>query len=1684
MKQYNYVLITILVVVFNLMLNGQSYIWSENFPYADGTIEGSGIPPKWTRNISSCNLQNIGDYVEVRSQALHAMDTDGEAVINFETIDISAYTDVSISFYLSEIGSLDNDDYFRVYYVLDGGSETLFETNGQLINDFGNVFVSQTGLNGNSLSIVIRMDNDEDGEAYIVDKLFVYEPMNGDDCGDAIPVSEVTDLPFLTVFATPSGAHPGCGGGDDPVDIWYSYTATATGVAAIDLCGSSFQTRLAVWDACGGAVLACNDKDGPVCDGDQSSIWLPVVSGQTYNVQIGGKDSQIGIGDLTIALYANPTNDDCANATPVGEVTDMPFATIAASASGANPGCGGSNNPVDIWYTYTAAATGVAAIDLCGSSFQTRLAVWDACGGAVLACNDKDGPVCDGDQSSIWLPVVSGQTYYVQIGGKDSQIGIGDLTIALYANPTNDDCANVTPVGEVTDMPFATIAASASGAHPGCGGGDDPIDIWYSYTATATGVAAIDLCGSSFQTRLAVWDACGGAVLACNDKNGPVCDGDQSSIWLPVVSGQTYYVQIGGKDSEIGIGDLTIALYANPTNDDCANAIPVGEVTDMPFATIAASASGAHPGCGGGDDPVDIWYSYTATATGVAAIDLCGSSFQTRLAVWDACGGAVLACNDKDGPVCDGDQSSIWLPVVSGQTYYVQIGGKDSQIGIGDLSIALYANPTNDDCANATPVGEVTDMPFATIAASTSGAHPGCGGGDDPYDVWFEYTASVSGSASFDLCGSEFDTRLAVWDACGGAVLDCNDDDGPVCPGTDASLVILVTAGSQYYVQIGGHYEEVGIGDLTIQVIEFEGNDDCASAIAINEVADRKFSTLEATASGVNPGCGGGDDPVDIWYAYTANFTGMGTFNLCGSGFDTRLAIWDACGGSLIDCNDNDGPACPGDASSIELPVYAGMTYYVQVGGHYAETGIGDLTISVYTSELWTGAINGDWTNPGNWGNGIVPQILTDVTIPGNMPNYPVIDKVTDCNNLQIYNGGELTCIAGGDLTVNGDLTNGSGSSGLFRMDDGACTVSGNYYSDIGSTTDINGGAWSFDNWNGGASSVWGKGNIHLSGGIINCAGSVLWSDNDVTGFIDGPVTVNIGGSFRNSLDDWTITDGTFNMLGTADPGGKDEAEPFYILASTLGPGNFVATPQLNVKAPEQVVYSFCAEGDVTGVWVLDDIRVDSCLLVTEIGSSSKSKSGYMNDYVTIGGNLIIGPLGKVTANVSESFNVLGDAYLEADLSNSASLIDNGKMSVAGTGNVQQYLSSDRWHLVTPPVTGATIATYLDVYLTEFNEPDNSWTFLVEPTTMPMNTMQGYAAWADEGVTGTTTVNYNGVLNTGDYYIPSFSYTLTSPNTGWNLIGNPYPSSIQWNSSWPKTDLSDWACIHNDFNDGCYNAVTGAEWPNIGAMPNGTIGPTQGFWVRATSDLANMTFQNSERMHNNQPIYKESSVNIKQSLRIRVDGNNDFDAVLIQFTEGATAGYDKSFDLEKRWGDNVESPNLYTIHNEETLYSVDVRQHIESELVIPIGFEAGLSGNFEIDVTQFDGFTGEYQVILEDIREGVFTELEKNTKYEFSSYTQDEKHRFNLHFKDLYFNLQEEVLHPVHIYSFENNIYVLAPDNQIKEVIIYNIMGQEVLRENGTNESVLKVPVNFKMGFYVVIARTSDIIITEKVFLK
>jgi len=434
---------------------------------------------------------------------------------------------------------------------------------------------------------------------------------------------------------------------------------------------------------------------------------------------------------------------------------------------------------------------------------------------------------------------------------------------------------------------------------------------------------------------------------------------------------------------------------------------------------------------------------------------------------------------------------------------------------------------------------------------------------------------------------------------------------------------------------------------------------------------------------------------------------------------------------------------------------------------------------------------------------------------------------------------------------------------------------------------------------------------------------------------------------------------------------------------------------------------------------------------------------------------------------------------IKADAGGMGSLIHSNS-NVNAT--VEEYITSERWHLISSPVSNSTISLYQDIYLKKFIEPTNSWTYLVNPTSLPMNVGQGYSAWPSNSYTGTTTVNFSGSLNTGDHSITNLSYTPISSATGWNLIGNPYPSSLQWNNTWTKTDIGDWACVHNNGNDECYDAATGTSWPNVGDMANGIIPSTQGFWVRATSATASLTIPQSERTHSNQSFYKDSFVEIENAVRLRVDGNNDFDVVLVQFTPEATEGFDARFDLEKRWGYN-ESPQLYAI-KDDGFYSVDVLPEITDDLVIPVGFEVGIPGLYTLTVTEILGFSKDIPVTLEDIKENTFTELSLNSTYQCIADPADNNHRFNLRFKDTAFDIDDNNIPGLNIFSNEDMIFVRTPDNFNGDIIVYDILGKAIAGSKATGEGLTSIKINSGTGYYLVKLQTGKQLITQKVFLK
>ena len=118
----------------------------------------------------------------------------------------------------------------------------------------------------------------------------------------------------------------------------------------------------------------------------------------------------------------------------------------------------------------------------------------------------------------------------------------------------------------------------------------------------------------------------------------------------------------------------------------------------------------------------------------------------------------------------------------------------------------------SDDCASAPAIVGQGLYAVDTNGASGPDADPGCG--NMAADVWFEWTATDTGTVRLDLCDASYDCVLALWDGagCPTQVVACNDDS---C-GLRSVVTVFVVAGNTYMVQVGGHNGATGTGTLAI----------------------------------------------------------------------------------------------------------------------------------------------------------------------------------------------------------------------------------------------------------------------------------------------------------------------------------------------------------------------------------------------------------------------------------------------------------------------------------------------------------------------------------------------------------------------------------------------------------------------------------------------------------------------------------------------------------------------------------------------------------------------------------------------------------------------------------------------------------------------------------------------------
>jgi len=467
------------------------------------------------------------------------------------------------------------------------------------------------------------------------------------------------------------------------------------------------------------------------------------------NIGIMVRDSSSSFSPRTIQITNTvPANDSCGNALPI---TDGSYGgSTAAATNDGQTTCGTSNTTPDVWFSYVASCAGTLTVTTCGSTYDTVLSVHSGCPGTAantLFCNDDDA-FCGGSparQSYINMPVTAGSTYLIRVSGYNGAVGNYMLSASLAAAiPANDLCANAIPITNGT-YAGSTICATTDG-DAACTTTFNSPDVWYRYTPTATGVLNLDTCsGSDFDTVLSVHTGCPGTAanaIACDDDG---CGYPYSSLSAPVVAGTPYLIRVSGYNGLSGNFSLRANLVpAPPANNNCASATVISNGV-TPFTTIGATTDGpTEPGCNFccGDLQVnqDVWYKYTASCTGTATVSLCGSDYDTKVAVYaGGCPsgpGTAIACNDD--ALCGAQstlQSLTTFPTTAGAIYTIRVGGYSTAFGSGSIDLscapaaACYANC---DGSTIPPILNVNDFICFQTKYAAGDPYANCDGSSIP----------------------------------------------------------------------------------------------------------------------------------------------------------------------------------------------------------------------------------------------------------------------------------------------------------------------------------------------------------------------------------------------------------------------------------------------------------------------------------------------------------------------------------------------------------------------------------------------------------------------------------------------------------------------------------------------------------------------------------------------------------------------------------------------------------------------------------------------------------------------------------------------------------------------------------------------------------------------------------------
>lgn len=512
----------------------------------------------------------------------------------------------------------------------------------------------------------------------------------------------------------------------------------------------------------------------------------------------------------------------------------------------------------------------------------------------------------------------------------------------------------------------------------------------------------------------------------------------------------------------------------------------------------------------------------------------------------------------------------------------------------------------------------------------------------------------------------------------------------------------------------------------------------------------------------------------------------------------------------------------------------------------------------------------------------------------------------------------------------------------------------------------------------------------------------------------------------------------------------------------------------------------------------------------SELALTSQSNISILNgglliiDETTEVNNITIEKGGKLT-NTSEL--TVANIYLLSNASGTGTYVDKGTTHITGTATVQQFLhggagtSQRSWWYISSPVTNAT-STVFDVanvtpplnklwYYNEQNDPNPAYVNIAANGTL-LNPGTGYVL----SLAGNdNTYSFTGSnLNTGDITITPTRTGTSAVKRGFNLIGNPYPSYLDWNAidttyikstMWYRTYTSGKQMEFDTFDgeDGTGHGING--------LVNQFIPPMQAFWVKVKSDGLSgpIVLNNDMRYHKdveNNVLKSRALSTTKKVLRLKVSNGINGDEALIVTNPNASDGLD-GLDSPKMSNDNVAIPEIFTLAGTEEIV-INKLKEITPDKEMVLGFRTGEFNNFTLSATQLTNFDADTKIVLKDNLLNTEQDLTNGASYSFTSDAETTTARFSIVFKSTSITTglnNKDNKDAVVIFKNANNQIVVNQDailGREGKVTICNSVGQKLMITETKGSSTI-INRHFPSGIYMVTVSAGGKNTTKKVII-